>query len=158
MNRFMQESWEWVAALHGMRAGILDSLSDAELGFNPGGENVSFGRLFVGMGEVEHSYIASLETFEQDWSYRNTDAGLAASASGLKPWFQALDGRLEATVSALSDEDLAKPVARPGGNAMPVELQLQVYMQAVFIFLGKAVVYLRAMNKPRPPYVDEFIG
>src|SRR5688572_16830329 len=150
MNRFMQENWSWVEGLNGLRAGVLDALTDADLAFNPGGANITFGHIFVEMGEVEYSYISSLETLKQDWSYRNTEPGLATSAAALKAWFHELDDRLKATVSAFSDEDLKNPVERAGGGSMPVELQLQVYMQAMFIFLGKAVVYLRAMNKPLP--------
>ena len=37
---------------------------------------------------------------------------------------------------------------------MPVEMSLDVYVQAVLIFLGKAVVYLKAMDKPLPPSVQ----
>jgi hypothetical protein len=154
----MQEQWSWVEALHGMRTEILDALADADLSFNPGGTNLTFGRLFVQIGEIEYSYLRSLETFKQDWSYKHQDAGIASSVSALKAWFQQLDERLKETVAAFSDDDLKKPVERPGGNSMPVELQMQVYMQAVFIFLGKVVVYLKAMNKPLLPSVEEYIG
>ena len=34
---------------------------------------------------------------------------------------------------------------------------LAVYVQAVLIFAGKAVVYLRAMNKPIPASVEDWI-
>jgi len=141
-----------------MRAGILDTLTDADLVFNPGGANVTFGELFVAMGEIEYSYITSLKTFNQDWSYRNSNADLATRIAGINEWFDELDGRLETIVSAFSDEDLTTRVERPGGNHLPVELQLQAYMQSIFIFLGKAVVYLKAMSKPVPSIVDEYIG
>jgi hypothetical protein len=158
MNRFMQENWSWVEALHALRAGVLDTLTDADLAFNPGGANVTFGQLYVGLGEIEHSYISSLETFKQDWSFRNSNPDLATSVATIKGWFHELDGRLEATVTAFSDDDLKTQVERSGGSSMPVELQVQVYMQSVFIFLGKAVVYLRSMNRPLPPTLEEYIG
>jgi hypothetical protein len=41
---------------------------------------------------------------------------------------------------------------------MPVELQLDVYLQALLIFLGKATIYLKAMNKPLPQPIQEYIG
>jgi len=41
---------------------------------------------------------------------------------------------------------------------MPVELQLDVYLQALLIFLGKATVYFKAMNKALPQYFQEYIG
>jgi len=64
---------------------------------------------------------------------------------------------MKAAVSALSDEDLTKTVDR-GGFMMPVELQLDVYLQALLIFFGKATVYLKAMNKPLPEQIKEYIG
>jgi hypothetical protein len=64
---------------------------------------------------------------------------------------------MKATVSALSDEDLTKAVDR-GGFSMPVELQLDVYLQALLIFLGKATIYLKAMNRPLPQQIQEYIG
>jgi hypothetical protein len=98
-----------------------------------------------------------LQTFKQDWSYRNPEADLESSVAQLKAWFQTLDDELKAAVSALSDEDLTKTVDR-GGFALSVELQLDVYLQALLIFFGKATVYLKAMNKPLPEQINEYIG
>ncbi|TMD44669.1 MAG: hypothetical protein E6I93_17955 [Chloroflexi bacterium] len=64
---------------------------------------------------------------------------------------------MKATVSALSDEDLKKTVDR-GGYAMPVDMQLDVYLQALLIFFGKATIYLKAMNKALPQQVQDYIG
>jgi uncharacterized damage-inducible protein DinB len=155
MNRFMQEQWPMFEATHGMRMELIDTLSDADLAFNPGGQNITLGALCREMGEVDHSYIQSLKTFKQDWSYRNTEAGLDSSVARLKAWYQALDTELKATVSALSDDDLRKMVDR--GFEMPVEFQLQGYLQALLIFFGKASIYLKAMNKPLPKKIQEWI-
>ncbi len=148
MNRYMQEKWPWIEGTHGMRSGLLDSLSDADLVFSPGGQNMTLGALCREMGEIEHSYVQSLKTFKQDFSYHNMEADLESSVARLKEWFQTLDDELKATVSALSDEDLKKTVDR-GGFAMPVELQLDVYLQAI---------YFKAMNKPLPEHFQEYIG
>src|SRR6266568_1771401 len=102
MNRYMLEKWPWIEGSHGMRSQLLDVLSDADLAFSPGGQNMALGALCRQMGEVEHSYIESLKTFQQDWSYRNTEADLESSAARLKAWFQTLDDSFKATVSALS--------------------------------------------------------
>jgi hypothetical protein len=64
---------------------------------------------------------------------------------------------MKATVEAFSDEDLAKTIDR-GGYAMPVETQLDVYVQANLIFLGKASIYLKAMDRPLPKDWKEWIG
>ncbi|TMB86068.1 MAG: DinB family protein [Chloroflexi bacterium] len=157
MNRYMLEKWPWIEGTHGMRSQLLDSLSDADLAFSPGGQNMTLGALCREMGEVEYSYIQSLKTFRQDWSYHNEEADLESSVARLKAWFQTLDDELKATVEAFSDEDLQKTIDR-GGFATPVELQLDVYLQALLIFLGKATVYFKAMNKALPEHFQEYIG
>lgn len=157
MNRFMQEKWPWIEGSHGMRSQLMDILSDADLAFCPGGQSMTLGALCREMGEIEHSYVQSLKTFKQDWSYHNTEAGLEGNVTRLKAWYQTLDEELKATVSAFSDEDLTKTVDR-GGFPMPVELQLDVYIQALLIFLGKATIYLKVMNKPLPKEIQEYIG
>ena len=157
MNRYMLEKWSWIDGTHAMRSQLLDILSDADLAFNPGGQNMTLGALCREMGEIEHSYVQSLKTFQQDWSYHNGEADLESSVARLKAWFQTLDDELKATVSAFSDEDLKKTVDR-GGYMMPVELQLDVYLQALLIFFGKASIYLKAMNKPLPQPIQEYIG
>src|SRR5712692_7295691 len=106
MNRYMLEKWPWIEGSHGMRSQLLDALSDADLAFSPGGQNMTLGALCRQMGEVEHSYIQSLKTFKQDWSYRNLEANLDSNIARLKTWFQTLDDEMKATVSALADEDL----------------------------------------------------
>jgi uncharacterized damage-inducible protein DinB len=156
MNRMIEEKWPWIEGSHGMRVAILDTLSDADLTFSPGGANMTLGELCREMGEVEHSYVQSLKVFKQDWLYKNTEAGLDRSVQHLKAWFQTLDDDLKATISALSDEDVRKSIDR-NGYPMSVPLQLDVYLQALLIFFGKATIFLKAMNKPLPPSVQEWV-
>jgi hypothetical protein len=157
MNRFMQEKWPWIEATHAMRDEILNALQDDDLAFNPGGQNMTLGALCREMGELEYDYVQSLKTFTQNWAYRNTEPGLDCSADRLKAWYQALDGELKAVVEAFSDDDLNKTVTRDSGYSMPVELQLEVYLQALLIFTGKASIFLKAMNKPLPQYIKEYV-
>ena len=157
MNRLMSEKWPWIGGTHGMRLLLLDTFSDADLAFSPGGQNMTLGALCREMGETEYSYVQSLQTFKQDWSYHNMEAGLENSVARLKAWFQTLDEELQATVSSLSDEDAKKEVDR-NGFMTPIELQLDVYLQALLIFFGKATVYVKAMNKPLPQQIQEYIG
>ncbi len=158
MNRYMQEKWPWIEASHGMRSLLVDSISDADLSFNPGGQNTTLGALCRELGDIEYSYFQSLKTFTQDFSYHNTEAGLESSIAQLKAWYQTLDEELKTTVSAFSDEDLQHSVTRPSGSTLSVELQLDVYIQALFIFFGKATIYLKAMNKTLPKEILEYIG
>ena len=90
MSRLMNEKWPWIEGTHGMRTQLLDTLSDTDLAFSPGGQNMTLGALCREMGEVEHAYIQSLKTFKQDWSYRNSEAGLDSSVARLKAWFHTL--------------------------------------------------------------------
>ena len=157
MNRYMNEKWSWIEGSHGMRTQLLDMLNDTELAFSPGGQNMTLGALCREMGETEYSYIQSLKTFQQNWSYRNTEAGMDSSVARLQAWFQALDEEMKATVAALADEDFQKMVKR-NGFEMPVEMQLDVYLQALLIFFGKASIYFKAMNKALPQQFQEYIG
>ncbi len=157
MNHLMQEKWSWIEGTHGMRSQLIDILNDSDLAFNPGGENITLGELFRQIGEIEYSYIQSLKTFQQDWSYHNTTPGLQSHISQLKTWYQTLDDEMKATISALSDEDSTKMIDR-GGFTMPVALQLDVYLQALLIFFGKATIYLKTMNRPLPKQIQEWIG
>lgn len=156
MNRYMQEKWSWIDGSHDMRNVLLDTLTDSDLGFRLGGDTLTLGALCREMGEIEHSYLQSLKTFKQDWNYHNTEPGLETSVSRLKEWFETLDNEMKATVSAFSDEDLKKEVDR-SGYAMPVEMQLDVYLQAILIFFGKATIYLKAMSKPLPQAFKDYV-
>lgn len=158
MNRYMQEKWPWIEASHGMRSLIVNIISDADLSFNPGGQNTTLGVLCREMGDIEYSYIQSLKTFTQDFSYSNTEAGLETGIAQLQAWYQTLDEELKTTISAFSDEDLQRSVTRSSGSTLSVELQLDVYIQALFIFFGKATIYLKAMNKTLPKEILEYIG
>ncbi len=156
MNSLMQETWPWIEGSHGMRTQLLDTLNDAELAFSPGGQNMTLGALCREMGETQYAYIQSLKTFQQDWSYRNDEAGLDSSVAQLKAWFQMLDDEMKATVEAFSDEDTQKTIGR-GGFACPVKLQLDVYLQALLIFFGKATIYCKTMDKTLPQPMREYI-
>jgi len=153
----MDEKWPWIEAAHGMRSQILDILSDADLAFTPGGQNMTLRALYREMGEVEYAYIQSLKTLKQEWSYRTSDADLVGSVAQLGAWFHTLDEGMKVAIAELLDEDVNKTVDR-GGNAVTVEFQLDVYLQAVLIFLGKATIYLKGMNKPLPKEFQEYIG
>lgn len=140
-----------------MNVQLFDLLSDADLAFTPGGQNMTLGALCREMGETEYSYIQSLKILKQEWSYRHPEAGVVSSVTRLKAWFHTLDEEMKATIAAFADEDVNKPIDR-GGGAVTVAFQLDAYLQAVLIFLGKVTIYLKAMNKPLPQSFQEYIG
>jgi hypothetical protein len=155
MNRIQNEKWPWIAAAHGMRTQLFESLSDADLAFSPGGQAMPFGALCREMGETEHSYTQSLKTLKQEWSYRHPEADVASHVDHLKTWFQTLDDEMQMAITTFL-EDGEKTIDR--GGPVTVEFQLDTYLQAVLIFLGKATIYLRVMNKLLPPFFEEYIG
>jgi hypothetical protein len=158
MNRYYDEKWSWIEGSHFMRTQLLDLLSDADLAFNPGGDAMTLGALCREMGDVEQSYVQSLKTFQQDWSYRNPDPEMESSVARLKEWFQQMDGELQALVAGFSDDDLRKSVCRGADSSLPVDFQLDAYLQAILIFFGKATVYLRMMRRPIPDLMRQYIG
>jgi len=157
MNRYMQDRWSWIEGTHKVRLELLGQFSDADLRFNPGGTNMALGALWRESGDVEHSYIQSLKALKQDWSYSNTEPGIETSVERLAAWLARMDEEMRATVAAFSDEDLQKTVDR-GGFAVPVDVQLDIYLQALLIFLGKVSIFIRAMGRPLPENVQAFIG
>ena len=156
MNRIKNEKWPWIEAAHGMRSQLLESLSDADLAFSPGGQAMTFGALCREMGETEYAYTQSLKTLKQEWSYRHPEADVGSHVDHLKTWFQTLDAELQMAITTFLEVDGEKTIDR--GGPVTVEFQLDAYLQAVLIFLGKATIYLRVMNKLLPPFFEEYIG
>lgn len=155
-NRYMTEKWSWIEGTLHLRAQVLETLTDADLAFTPGGQALTLGALCREMGEVDHAYIESLRTLKQDFGYRHADARVTTSVDALRAWYRALDADLKGTVAAMSDDQLTQMLDR--GFQLPVETQLDVYLQALLIFLGKVSVYLRAMNRPLPETLVQWIG
>jgi hypothetical protein len=54
--------------------------------------------------------------------------------------------------------DTGATVGRPAGTTRTVDEQLEIYTQAAFVFLGKAVVYLNAMGRALPPSIAHYIA
>jgi hypothetical protein len=68
---------------------------------------------------------------------------------------QELDAELTEVVAGMSDDDLRKTIAR--GFPVAVETQLQIYLQALLIFFGKATVFLKAMDRPLTKELQDWI-
>ena len=158
MNRYATEKWSWIEGTHGMRLHLLDALSDENLSFNPGGTNVTLGALCRDSGDVEHSYIESLKTFKQDWSYHTDAPGIEGSVAQLRAWYQQMYAEMKALVEGFSDDDLTKMIDRGTGYSVPVDMQLDVYLQALLIFFGKVAIYCHALNIEMTPTFQEYIG
>jgi hypothetical protein len=109
------------------------------------------------MGETEHSYIESFKTFKQKFEYGGSDPALATDAAKLKGWYAQLDRDLDAAMAALSEDDVQKRVI-DRGFPMPPRVQLHCYREALLIFYGRAVFYLRALGKPISDQAKWWIG
>lgn len=159
MNSVMTEFYPILQEYQALRNQLMDILSDEELAFTPGGENMALGALCREMGEVQHAYVESFKTFTLDFSYRNEEPGLDASIERLAAWFASLDVELKAAVEALSEEDVQNRVVDRGGDfVLPPRLNLVVYQEALLIFYGKVSVYLKAMGKARPQQWQDWIA
>ncbi|WP_119072879.1 hypothetical protein [Aggregatilinea lenta] len=156
MHQALVEKWSMIEGTHGMRDEFMNTLTDADLAFNPGGQAMTLGALCREMGEIEHSYAQSFKTFTQDLNYRTPDASVETGVARLLDWYHTLDAEMETAVKALTDEDVTRSISR--GFDVPVEFQLDVYIQALLIFFGKITVYLRVMNKPLTDKLQTWIG
>jgi hypothetical protein len=159
MNSIVQEQFPVLESTQALRNQLMEILNDEDLGYSPGGENLTLGELCREMGEVEHAYIESFKTFQQDFSYRNQEPGLEGSVQRLATWFGELDGALRAALEALSEDDIQNRVIdRGGGFVLPPTVQLHIYREALLIFYGKVSVYLKAMGKARPQQWQDWIA
>jgi hypothetical protein len=159
MNSIMRDYYPTFQMYQQLRDEMMAILADTDLAFQPGGENPPLGALCRENGEVECAYIESFKTFVLDFSYRNAEAGLESSVERLSAWFAALDQELRATIESLSDGDIQNRVIDRGdGFTLPPQIQLDVYKEALLIFYGKSIVYLRAMGKPVPEHWRDWLG
>ena len=156
MQARIEEKFSWVDGTQKIRDMILDDLVDGDLAFGLGGNTMTLGELCKEMGEVELSYINGFKTFKQDFSERVNDASLTTSITAIKTWWASLDVDLQSTLDTLNETDLDKTIDR--GFPIDIVTQVDIYLQAILIFLGKATVYLRAMNKPLSEKMIAWIG
>lgn len=156
MNEKLAEKWSWAAASHGLRDEVINALTDADLAFTPGGDAMTLGALCREMGEIEKAYADSFKNFTQTFSYRHPDQAVATSIEALKAWYKQLDGEAEAALGTAQDEN--QIIKRDSGYEVPLSMQLDIYIQAILIFLGKATIYLRAMKKPLSSDMIAWVG
>ncbi len=159
MNSIMTGYFPTFQLYQAMREQLLETLTDGDLGYTPGGANPPLGALCREIGEVERAYIDSFKTFVLYFSYRNSTPGLENSVARLAAWYAELDAELKATIEGLSEEDITGRLIDRGGEfKLPPQIQLNVYQEALLIFYGKTVVYLKAMGKPLPQQMQEWLG
>ncbi len=158
MNSLMQNQFPLFELYQSLRGQLLDGLDDSDLAFSLPG-NRSLGELCVEIGEVETAYIRSFQQLTMDFSYRQPDTSLAGSTAKLRAWYAGLDGELRQTLEAMSDEDVREKIVDRGDDfRVPLNVQLEIYKEALLIYYGKTDVYLKALGKPRSHQWADWIG
>ena len=158
MNSIITDAYPLFELYQDLRNQLTAILVDEDLSFRPGGDNPSLGELCRQIGEIEQSYIDSFKSFKQDFSYRNQEAGLQNSISQLNVWFETLDQDLKRVIESLAEDTIQnKTIDRGGGFTVSPRVQLEIYKEALLIFYGKTIVYLKIMGKPLPKQWQDWI-
>ena len=159
MNSIVREQGQILEQTQALRNQLMEILTDEDLSYSPGGENLTLGALCREMGEVQQAYISSFQTFEQDFNFRAKEPELEHSVERLRAWLQALDRELMTALESLSEEDIQNRVIDRGeGFVVPPVVQLHIYREALLIFYGKVSVYLKALGKTRPEQWQSWIA
>ena len=159
MNSEIEKFWGHFEMYKMLRPQLLEILSDEDLAFSPGGDNMTLGELYVELGETEMNYIESFKSFKMDGAAKNDDPLRISSVEKLTEWYDSLHAELKAAVEAISDEDAQNRLIYRGENfELPVHIQISVLQEAYLIFYGKAMVYLKAMQKERPQQWTDWIA
>jgi len=138
-----------------MRDDIIDMLDDADLEYSLEG-NPTIGELLRRMGDIQHSYINSFETFKQNFSDFSDDDSLAKSTDKLKTMFSELDEKLENALEAITDEQFKSQLI-DRGFPMSIGAQLHTFREGILTEVSKLSVYLRTMGKELPQQVKDWI-
>ena len=146
-----------------LRDQLMELLDDSDLKFRMGGATLCLGELCREIGEIEHSYIESFRTFNQNFRYRNHDPSLETKTDALIAWYSELDAELMEVLNGLTEEDIeGHKIARSDFDfddfAPLPKIQMDTYREALLIFYAKVSVYLRAMGKTFPRQWIEWIG
>lgn len=158
MNRIIEEEFP-LHETQSLRYDLINALTDADLAFKLPGDDPILGELCREMGDLEHSYIQSFKTLEQDWSYRNTDLKLSTSVADLITWYRTLDAAFETVLREFSDDDLdSKEIDRGNGMKVSAQTQFEIYHEALMMFYAKASVYLKGLQKPVNDQWQAWIG
>ncbi|QQR34492.1 hypothetical protein JI749_08780 [Devosia oryziradicis] len=147
MNSLISDEFP-LRATQSLRHELLDLLTDADLKFRLPGDTLSLGELCEEQGNIQHTYIQSFVSLETDWSLRRTRTESALTVTDLRHWWTELDEEFERVISGYSEQELNTRTIDRGHWAPTPFVQFHIYREAVLIFLGKASIYLKAMQKP----------
>jgi hypothetical protein len=141
-----------------LRYELLDLLTDDDLKFRLPSDTLSVGELCEEQGNIQHIYIQSFVSLATDWSVRRTWTESTPTVADLRRWWTELDEEFERVIGVYSDEELNTRTIDRGHWTPTAFVQFQIYREAVLIFLAKASIYLKAMQKPLSPQWRVQIG
>jgi len=156
MNQIEQDFFGLLDMTHKVRDEAVATLGSTDLAFRIEGCK-SVGEVLQDLGDIETMYTRSFETMKMDFAAQAPGRENIVSGEAAVGWLHGLDGELKAALSALSDDDLSKPIDR-GGWHMPAMAQFHTYREAVLIQFGKLDCYLRAMGKDLPEEWVAWVG
>lgn len=150
-----QRSWaeavQWLQLYSELRDQLMNSLEQADLAFTLPGANPSLGQHCLLIGEIQHSYLVSFQTYQQNFEFRQPDSSLANDLDGLKRWYSQLDKDMFSLLEKLPEETVeGQTIDRGHDFVVDFRTQLDIYREALIIFYGKVSVYLKAMGKELP--------
>ncbi len=157
MNTILTNQYPLFAHYQALRSQMLDLLTDDDLAFALPG-NSTLGELCREIGETEYCYVESFRVFTLSFDFRVDDPDMTRDLARLSDWYTQLDAELHAAVATLSDEQCEERLIDRGGWKVSPSIQLEIYKEALLIFYGKASVYLKSLDKPRPEQWRVWIG
>ncbi len=156
MTNTLAVELNYLQMTNGARDMALGLITDEDLRYALPG-NPALGEVFREMGEVQQAYLASFKHSKLDWSYKHADPDVATSKDKLVAWFKHLDDDMNATLTASSEADLDEKKIERGADFNPtLREQMAIYGDAVYIFVGKVSVYLRALGKATDQWQSYF--
>ncbi len=158
MNQSRQSYLKLFEEYQDLKDSFLAIVSDEDLAHHIPG-SPTLGELCKEVGETEQSYINSFKPpYKLNFRYRNPDASLAKSVSGLAAWYANLDKEFKDILEAFSDEEWEAAIIHRGTWPVPLRQNLDIYREALLIFCGKAWVHLHALGKSLPEHWRDWIG
>lgn len=142
-----------------LRVELLNTLTDTDLAYKLPGTNPTLGAIIKELGEMMHNYNVSFRTFVLDYSYRHNDA-VCSSVEALKTWFEDLDREMYRVLESLTDEQIMnQTIKRPQfEEEFSANVNFHTLREGFLIYYGKLSCYLKAMDKPLTPQMQNWIG
>ena len=156
MNSIAEQQMPILNQTLNMRHELLDALTDADLAHRIDG-NPTLGELLKEAAEVEQQYADSFTTGTHNWSTR-LDDDLATRIEALRAAFARSEQALKDNFGGLSETEVQSKMIDRIHMQIPASIQYHLFREAFLISMAKVAVYLKAMGKPLPTQLGQWIG